>query len=267
METMNFEKETIKTGYLFFEKYVTPFILTEDKLVAESLQLKKDHSERVSGLCRLIAKKLLLGKEEQEMAGLIGLWHDIGRFDQFKKYRTFNDQESVDHAELGVLMIKDQGFMVEISEGNKRLIIEAIRHHNQLGLPAKMDNQLLLFSQILRDADKLDIWGICVSKLQKDGSFSIPSMNYGLPKNGQINAIVLESINRHQPVSKNDVKSVDDFKLFLISMVFDLNFKSSFQWLNEKQFIQKIYESMPKKDEVYDAYRKVRLYIENKFVV
>lgn len=88
-----------------------------------------------------------------------------------------------------------------------------------------------------------------------------------MPKNGQINAIVLESINRHQPVSKNDIKSVDDFKLFLISMVFDLNFKSSFQWLNEKQFVQKIYESMPKKDEVYDAYRKVRLYIENKFVV
>ncbi len=267
METITFEKETIEAGHLFFEKYVASFIHTEDELVAELLQLKKEHSLRVAKLCRYIAEKSLLDKEEQEMAEFIGLWHDIGRFEQFKKYKTFDDKESENHAELSVTMLDNQEFMLSVAEGNKKIIIEAIRYHNVSELSPKLDKQVLLFCQILRDADKLDIWETSVNKLQRDGSFSIPSIGYGLPKASQINESIIKRINQQRSVLKEDLKSFDDYKLFLISMVFDLNFKSSFQLLNEKQLISKIYESMPKKDDVYDAYRQVKLFIENKFVI
>lgn len=267
METITFEKETIEAGHLFFAKYVDNFISTEDELVAESLQLKKNHSERVAKLCSLIAEKSFLDKEEQKMAGFIGLWHDIGRFEQFKKYRTFNDLDSENHAELSVSVLDNQEFMLSVADGNKQIIIEAIRHHNLVDLPDKLDKQTLLFCQILRDADKLDIWETNVDNLKRDGSFNISSLGFGLPKSNQINESVIKRITQQKSVLKGDLKSLDDYKLFLISMVFDLNFKSSFHLLNEKQLIRKIYESMSKKDEVYEAYRQVKLYIENKFVI
>ena len=267
METINFKKETIEASHIFFEKYVASFIQHEDRLVADSLLLKKEHSERVAHLCRFIAEKSLLDKEEQEMAEFIGLWHDLGRFEQYEKYRTFNDDESEDHGELGIRLLQEQEFFKTLPETNQEIILQAIKYHSHAQLPAKLDKQIILFSQILRDADKLDIWETCVKNLQRDGSFKLASINYGLPKSITISEEVIKRISQQKTVLKKDIKSLDDFKLLLISMVFDLNFKCSFLILNEKQLVRKIYDSLPKKDEVYEAYRKVKLFIENKFVV
>lgn len=267
METITFVKETVGAGYNFFEKYVASFIDCDDELVSESLMMKKEHSKRVASLSRLIAEKLLLDQEEQDLAEFIGLVHDLGRFSQFTQYRTFNDEESVNHAEQSVDILTDQEFLFSVPESNRQILIDAIKYHNQAVLPDTLDKQTVLFCQILRDADKLDLWKTCVDKLKRDGSFQVSSISGELPKNGRINDAVLKSIKKNQLVSKKDLKSVDDFKLFLISMVFDLNFKMSFQLLNEQQLIKKLYESLPKKDDVYEAYREVRLYVENMFVI
>ena len=63
-----------------------------------------------------------------------------------------------------------------------------------------------------------------------------------------------------------EMKTMNDYKLLLISMAFDLSFKFSFRLLSEKQYIQKIYETLPKRDQIIDAYRGIKLFVENKFV-
>ena len=63
-----------------------------------------------------------------------------------------------------------------------------------------------------------------------------------------------------------DLKSMNDYKLLLISMVFDINFKYTFRIMSEKQYVQKIYEILPKRDQIIDAYRGIKLFVENKFV-
>ena len=72
----------------------------------EMIQLKINHTLRVVDLCERIAKSLNLTEEEIYISKIIGLLHDIGRFEQWKQYNTFRDQSSVDHADFGVEVLK-----------------------------------------------------------------------------------------------------------------------------------------------------------------
>ena len=83
----------------------------------------------------------------------------------------------------------------------------------------------------------------------------IDAISLSLPVTGLVNEDIVKSIKNQKQARKQDLKSVNDFKLMLMSMVFDLNFRVSFQLLNEKQLIKKLYDSLPKKDTVIDAYR------------
>ena len=57
-----------------------------------NIKRKVDHSLRVMELCKIIAENLNLDVEDIKLAELIGLLHDIGRFEQMKVYNTFNDR-------------------------------------------------------------------------------------------------------------------------------------------------------------------------------
>ena len=79
-----------------FKEYVKNYD-QEDKQV----KLKIEHIERVSQLARNMAEKLKLSEEDIALAELIGLLHDIGRFEQIRIYHTFIDKKSINHGELG----------------------------------------------------------------------------------------------------------------------------------------------------------------------
>jgi hypothetical protein len=150
-----------------------------------------------------------------------------------------------------------------LDEADQLLLTEVIGGHNKFSFNSK-DNRTFLFGQILRDADKMDNWELAVSMLKRDGTFNLPSINYNLPKLPAASDAVLKSLDAGKSVLKKDLQSLADFKLFLMSMVYDLNFKASFVWVTERQLIKKIYESMTKSDRVIDVYRKLRLHIENR---
>ncbi|MHA7109573.1 HD domain-containing protein [Sunxiuqinia elliptica] len=266
MEELAIVKENIKAAHDFFEKYTTVLLKHPDRDIVDALTLKREHSLRVSKVSGLVATNLMLEEEDIILAELIGLLHDIGRFEQFIQYQTFDDQKSENHAELGVKVLKEQAFFNEFAEEKQQLISRAILNHNKDAISLKDDKMVMTYSQILRDADKFDIWETCVNHLNRDGSFKIDAISLSLPVTGLVNEDIVKSIKNQKQARKQDLKSVNDFKLMLMSMVFDLNFRVSFQLLNEKQLIKKLYDSLPKKDTVIDAYREIRLYIENKFV-
>ena len=50
-----------------------------------------------------------LSEEEQKLAYIIGILHDIGRFRQIKLYNTYSDQKSkISHAKLGTEILFDE---------------------------------------------------------------------------------------------------------------------------------------------------------------
>lgn len=63
------------------------------------------HTYGVIEKSEYIAKKLKLNEEEIQLAKLIALLHDIGRFEQRKTLKEFEDFKGLDHAEYGVRIL------------------------------------------------------------------------------------------------------------------------------------------------------------------
>lgn len=79
-----------------FEEYLSGYDRENDKV-----RLKIIHTYGVTEYSRQIAERLRLSEEDRELAQLIGLLHDIGRFEQLKRYDSF-EPDTMDHASFGV---------------------------------------------------------------------------------------------------------------------------------------------------------------------
>ena len=87
-----------------FEGYVAAYDPADPKIA-----LKVEHTYRVAGLAEGIAADEGLAAEDIDLAWLCGLLHDIGRFEQVRRYGTFSDARSESHAALGVHVLLDEG--------------------------------------------------------------------------------------------------------------------------------------------------------------
>ena len=111
-----------------FKKYVANYDNLNPKVI-----FKREHSLRVMTEAKEIAKSLKLEKEEIDLATIIGLLHDIGRFEQVKRYNTFKDIKSIDHGNLGVEILKENLYIRKYIEEEKydNIIFKAIENHNK----------------------------------------------------------------------------------------------------------------------------------------
>jgi len=102
--------------------------------------------------------KSILTKEQMELAKIIGLLHDIGRFEQFKKFGSFSDK-NVDHADESCNYLFKDGHIRDFIEDDRydSIIEKAIRYHNKFRVP-KLSDEELLFTKMIRDMDKVDIY-------------------------------------------------------------------------------------------------------------
>ena len=108
-----------------------------------------DHIKRVADWAVLIAKD---GKCDEFLAKIAGLLHDIGRVAEFN-----NNPDKLRHHELSYILAKewfnqDREFDI-LSEEEKEEILYAVRYHWD---DTAEDYPL---ANILRDADKLDMYG------------------------------------------------------------------------------------------------------------
>jgi hypothetical protein len=221
------------------------------------------HTQRVTEFILSIAKSLDLSEHESIMAETISIFHDIGRL---VPYLT-SDLElhhPFDHAEAGVTYLKSNFILGELDESSKNIVFESIRYHNKQEIPKKEPELISFYAKLLRDADKLDSWRTTVEYLTLKDMKPNTSMDLGLSDIPVISPAISKAILEGQIPSRTDLRTFVDFKLFQMSWVFDLNFKKSFQILNQKQYIQSIYDSLPKNNNVIDIYRMVKLYIENR---
>ena len=220
-----------------FLKYVSNYDETLEKI-----NLKKLHSLRVMELSIKLAKSMNLSKEDIEIAGAIGLLHDIARFEQYTKYRTFSDLDSFDHGDYGVEILNND--LRKYVENNKYddLIKIAIKNHNKFKIENGLSDRELLFSKIIRDADKIDIFYIA--------STMFWNTNYDEINNSIIDDTVLSTfLNKEQLKHVKGVKytGFNDIIQF-IAFIFDINFKESFKILKEEDYINKILNKFDLKD-------------------
>ena len=141
-----------------FNDYAHQFEVKDNKV-----NIKITHTMGVIKISEYIARKLNLSKEDVELAELIGLLHDIGRFQQAVRYDNYDDYDTLDHAELGVEILFKDGFIREFIDIDKydNIIKEAIRNHNKYEIEDGLDERELLFAilEYLNDIedDELDL--------------------------------------------------------------------------------------------------------------
>lgn len=142
-----------------FRTYIDNYDPTDPKIA-----LKVTHTYRVAALCDDIARSLGLGQHDVDLAWLCGILHDVGRFEQVRRYETFVDSQSVSHAALGAEVLFDGAAgqagdirnYVDASPEDEE-IRAAVAHHSDLDLPDGLDAHCRQLCEIVRDADKIDI--------------------------------------------------------------------------------------------------------------
>ncbi len=231
------------------------------------IRIKITHIQRVSQASQYIARALGLPKEEVLLAELIGLLHDIGRFEQVKLYHTFLDKVSVDHAEEGVKILFEDGLIRKFIEDPSydEIIRKAILNHNRLQIEEGLNEQELLHAKIIRDADKMDIFEVITTEpLEHNVAFPDKPIAEAV-----VTPSVWENFKRAEPIRYADMQSNIDHILVWITYVYDLNFAVTLEKIKEKVYIEKLVSmvdfKMPETKEVMkQVYETVKNYIETK---
>ncbi len=238
--------------------------LTEEQ--KKNFVIKQKHSLRVAQISSWLAEKLELTETERAIAYVVGAFHDIGRFPQLINYNTFNDSNSVDHAGLSVELLKNEKILEQIGCGEEEIVYTAISLHNKLEIPKKLGEKELLYTKLVRDADKLDILKVVTDYYSDRDAEPNHTLTWELPKGTNVSNAVAKEILAGKLVSKKNVASGLDIKIMQLSWVFDLNFKASVAYVLEKRYLEKIYDSMSKSDRIIDIYRKVKIFAENRIM-
>jgi hypothetical protein len=212
----------------------------QDDEVQKHFQIKKSHTYRVVRNMKTIAAMSGFSRNDVEMAMIIGLLHDIARFEQFARYHTFNDDISENHAEMAVRIIAEQQFLDGFKPEKIDIIIRSILHHNIPHLPVIKDPEILRFSYLLRDADKLDIWKLTV---EQNIAFTVrnekESDSYIIPPG------ILQCLRERRIVYLSLADSMNDFRLLRLSWLADMNFPATFYIIKKRGYINKIMAKIP----------------------
>lgn len=223
----------------------------------EMIQLKINHTLRVVEYCERIAKSLNLKEEEIEIAKIIGLLHDIGRFEQWKVYNTFRDLDSIDHADLGVEILEKDNYLRKYIEDDKydEIILNSIKYHNKYEISKELDEKNKLFAKLIRDADKIDILYLRV----------IGELEVELDDNPLNDSIYNTLINK-KSINRKDLKTKTDRLGVSLGFVFDINYKESFKILREVKYFDKIidiYKEKTNNNKLKEQLEEIRKIINN----
>ena len=203
----------------------------------------------------IISASIGSGIRESALSKIIAILHDVGRFDQFLKYRTFSDHLSVNHAELAIQIIDENKILKSLSIADADIIKTAILSHSVKILPPTIDTFNKRFCNIIRDSDKLDILHIATSHYKILILRENPS-NWVLTDNSIYSPEVCETVYSGRMVDYKSIRYLNDFKLAQIAWVYDLNFPCSFKLMYDRGYFQILSSELPQTDEVQRAVDK-----------
>lgn len=229
-----------------------------------NISLKEKHTFEVCRNMTDIARGLSLSEEQILPAETVALFHDIGRFPQYAKYKTFRDSISVNHGLLGAETLIKEKILQKLPDNEQELIIKAVKFHNAFALPKKEKEDIVYFIKLIRDADKLDIWRVFLEFYEGPEVGRASAVGLGLPDVPEYSEDVLSCIRKRQIVSLSTVKTLNDFKLLQLSWIFDLNFEPTFRLLSERNYLDRITSNLPQTEEILKAALFMKEYVRQK---
>ena len=201
-----------------------------------SIKLKIIHTFEVVKKSEYIAKGLNLNIEDIELAKIIALLHDIGRFEQIKKFGCYDDKK-LEHAKFGIITLFENGLIRKFIQEDKydSIIKKAIYNHNKYEIEEELDDRELLHCKIIRDADKLDNF-----RVRENDKFE--DMFPGIYNKDTINAEtispkVYNDFMNEKCIELKDRKTIIDYWVCVLAFIFDLNYDISLKYVKDKNYI------------------------------
>ena len=248
---MKLDIEKIKKEFI---KYTENYNLRD-----EMLKNKQQHSIRVMEINRDIAIRLKLTQEEIDIATLIGLLHDIARFEQYKKYGTFKDRESIDHGDYAIEILKTELRKYIETDQYDEIIKKAIKNHNKYEIEKGLTEKELVFAKMIRDADKIDIFYESVEIFWKGKEQIV--------EKSKITPFVLEQFKNKSQLKRGMGENTEINQIiFVIAFIFDINFEESFEIIRQKDYINKILNRYNMSDEQTKMQLEEIRKIANKYI-
>lgn len=215
-----------------FEDYVSRFDMNNDKI-----KLRWVHTFGVVKCAYEIAVQEKWSKEEVELAKVIALLHDIGRFEQVQRYNSFDDS-NMDHALLACEFLFKEKHIEEFIEDRQydTLIEAAISNHNRLVINEFKDKRTRMHVKLIRDADKLDVFRV----LKYDKIDAILDVTQDKLEHSPLSTCVYDTVMSSKLVDYQKRITPMDKWVSFIAFIFDLNYSGSYQYLDNHHYIDDV---------------------------
>jgi hypothetical protein len=250
----------------WFDNYIKN-IIENNKNDKQCLEIKAKHCIRVSEIIEDIGKNCNLNESNIRLASIIGLLHDIGRFEQYIKYKTFSDAHSENHALLGETIIEKNKILEGINEHEKKIIVTSILNHNKNKIINHLNAEELFFTKLIRDADKIDIFNVLLEYYLQNNQHINPAVVLNFSETGIISSNNYIDFFAGKMLKLENISNLEEYKLLNISWIYDLNFKRSFEILHENKYIEKIIQTMQQNENLnrikQTANNYIRSYLSN----
>ena len=214
-----------------FIEYVKQYDINNGRI-----RLKMTHILKVAEVSRLIASNLNLTEEQINLAELIGIFHDIGRFEQVRLYDTFSDKDSgLDHGAYSVKVLYEDGLIKRFLDTSEYddIIKQAVYNHNKAKIDESVQGDALLFAKIVRDADKVDIYRVMNEDAMSDVFW------YKEFEGLEIGEEVFRQFKEDHFVKYKDIKNNADMILAFYGYIFDFNFPYALKFIQNNEYLEK----------------------------
>jgi len=258
------KQEQLENFRVWFDDYVAGFY-GDDEFVNANIKMKEEHTIRTCKEMTYLAEQLNLTNNQKRIAKVISLFHDIGRFEQFIRYRTYNDPRSVNHCLLGLEVLRQKKVLEEVEKKERELIEKAIEYHGLRKLPRDLDGRCLLFSKLIRDADKIDVLRVVTEyyREHRDNPEAF-KLELEFPDGPGYSDEIVEKVLRGQLIDYNEMRTLNDMKLCQLGWVRDVNFVVTLKRMMQRKFLQMLVDLLPKTNDIEQVKEKVFAYVDSR---
>ncbi len=236
-----------------------------DQLVNAHLGLKDRHAGRVAREMVELAADLNFSESDTILARAIGLLHDVGRYEQFKQYRTFNDAKSVDHSKLGVKVLDENRMLETLNPAEANIIRQSILFHGLLEIPENLNGRAAVFAKMVRDTDKVDIFRVVIERWRE---YKADPKNFKLQLDfpdlpGYSNQVIDELLNGRR-INYQIMRTLNDSKLAQLGWVYDINFAATLKRMQQRKLFEQMAATLPQDETIEKVLRHLQSYMNNR---
>lgn len=240
-----------------FSNFVSPYLQEANSKERPDIQLKIDHSFDVFENSRNICGSLPLRTELSETAQIAALYHDTGRFPQYRQYKTFKDADSCNHGILGARTVLKHKLLNELPRKQRNMVLGAIAMHNRGQLPSFISDDLRICTEIVRDSDKIDIIKVLIPHMTGlQAGNEVPLMGL-TEKKGEITQSIIKSVASGKQASYNEMNCLNDFRLLLLSWAYDLNFAWSRKEMIKRGYVETLLGQLPDTGQIHALHKPI----------